>query len=41
MSELEIFAILAGIVLIIILTPNLCGALKTAIRIRRRNLNVE
>ena len=41
MSELEIFAILSGIVLIIILATNLWLALKTAIRVRRRNSSVE
>lgn len=41
MSELQIFAILSGIVLIIILVPNLLLALKGAIRVRRHHLRSE
>ena len=41
MSELQIFAVLSGIVLIIIIAPNLWLVLKTALRVGRRHLRVE
>jgi len=41
MSELQIFAILSGIVMIIILAPNLLLSLKAAIRVRRHHLRGE
>jgi hypothetical protein len=37
MSELQIFAILSGIVLMIILAPNLWVWLKATIRVRRQH----
>lgn len=41
MSELQIFAVLSGIVLIIIITPCLWLVLKMAVRVRRRHLRLE